>query len=225
MQCQDCGRDVADDAAFCPYCGKKITSAPAAEAAASGAPSADPLHPAVAAAEKLRQDPSRFGSEAPQEEELWQGGFSPKAMYGRMMLLAIMTAAGVFAVAMFWNKAVGWLALAAGIVLLWAALGLSIIYRRMAMHYRLTRYRLFHQHGIVSRVIDRIETIDIDDVSVKQTLTQRALDIGTIVVMSSDRTVPQLKMEGIDHVNHVADLIDNTRRAERQRRGLHLEAT
>ena len=77
----------------------------------------------------------------------------------------------------------------------------------------------------MSRVIDRIETIDIDDVSVKQTLLERLLNIGTIVVMSSDRTVPQLRMEGIDHVNHVADLIDNTRRAERQRRGLHLEAT
>jgi len=223
MQCQDCGRDVAADAAFCPYCGKKISTAPAAPAA-SAAPITDPAHPAVAA-EKLSQDPSRFGSEAPQEEELWQGGFSPKAMYGRMLLLALVTATGIFGVAVFWNNLVGWLSVALGITILWAALGLSIVSRRMAVHYRLTRYRLFHQHGIVSRVTDRIETIDIDDVSVKQTLLERALDIGTILIVSSDRTVPQLRMEGIDHVNHVADLVDNTRRAERQRRGLHLEST
>ena len=97
--------------------------------------------------------------------------------------------------------------------------------RRIGVHYRLTRFRLFHEHGVLTRVTDRLETIDIDDVTVKQTLLQRVLGIGTVIVMSSDRTVPQLRMEGIDHVIHVADLIDNTRRAERQRRGLHLEAT
>jgi len=224
MQCQDCGREVSGDAAFCPYCGKKLAAVAAAQAAASNPPSPDPLHPAVAA-ERIKQDPTGFGSEAPQEEDLWQGGFSPKAMYGRMMLLAIVTAACFIAVAMFWSTTIGWLTLIGGIAILWGALGLSILYRRLAVHYRLTRYRLFHQHGAVSRVTDRIETIDIDDVSVKQTLLDRLLDIGTIVVMSSDRTVPQLRIEGIDQVNHVADLIDNTRRAERQRRGLHLEAS
>jgi membrane protein YdbS with pleckstrin-like domain len=224
MQCQNCGRDVASDAAFCPSCGQRISAAPAAQTASSDQPSVDPLHPARAV-ERIRQDPTGFGSEAPQEEDLWEGGYSPKAMYGRMLLVAIITAVCFIAVAMFWNTAVGWLSVAAGVAILWAVIGLSILYRRMAVHYRLTRYRLFHQHGLVLRVTDRIETIDIDDVSVKQTLLARMLDIGTIVVMSSDRTVPQLRMEGIDHVNHVADLIDNTRRAERQRRGLHLEAT
>jgi hypothetical protein len=224
MQCQDCGRDVADDAAFCPYCGKKIALAQAAQPAASNAPVADPLHPAVAS-EKLRQDPSRFGSEAPQEEELWEGSFSPKAMYGRMMLLAMVTAASLIAVALLWNQPVGWLTVVAGIIILWGALGVSIFYRRLAVHYRLTRYRLFHERGIVSRVTDRLETIDIDDVIVKQTLLDRLVGTGTILVMSSDRTAPEVRMAGIDQVSHVADLIDTTRRAERQRRGIHLETT
>jgi hypothetical protein len=224
MQCQDCGRDVADDAAFCPYCGKKIALTQAAQTAASNASIADPLHLAVAS-EKLRQDPSRFGSEAPQEEELWQGGFSPKAMYGPMILLAIITAACLVGVAMFWNMSIAWLTVAAGIIVLWGALGLSIVYRRLAVHYRLTRYRLFQERGIASRVTDRLETIDIDDVIVKQTLLDRLLGTGTIVVMSSDRTAPEVRMAGIDQVSHVADLIDTTRRAERQRRGIHLETT
>jgi len=223
MQCQDCGREVADDAAYCPHCGKKTPLAAAAQTAANP-PGADPLHPTIAT-EKLRRDPTTFGSEAPQEEELWEGGFSPKAMYGRMILLAIVTAACLVAVAMLWNTSVGWLTVAAGIVILWGALGLSIVYRRLAVHYRLTRYRLFHQRGIVSRVTDRLETIDIDDVILKQTLLDRMLGIGTIIVMSSDHTVPELRMTGIDQVGHVADLIDNTRRAERQRRGIHLEST
>ena len=53
----------------------------------------------------------------------------------------------------------------------------------------------------------------------------RWFDVGTIVVVSTDRTSPELRMRGIEHVKAVADLIDSTRRAERQRRGLHLEAT
>src|SRR5262245_7472948 len=133
MQCQDCGRDVADDATFCPYCGKRISTSVTADGDAAGRPqgvpqatSADPVHPTVATA-KLRQDPTRFGSEAPQEEELWEGGFSPKAMYGRMTLLAIITAACLVAVALFWSMPVGWLVVAAGIVMLWALLGLSLV--------------------------------------------------------------------------------------------------
>ena len=118
MQCPDCGRDVADDAAFCPYCGKKLVAMPAVQPTASNPKSADPLHPAVAS-ERIKQDPTGFGSEAPQEEDLWQGGFSPKALYGRMMLLAIVTAACLIAVAIFWATLTGWLAVAAGIAILW----------------------------------------------------------------------------------------------------------
>jgi hypothetical protein len=58
-----------------------------------------------------------------------------------------------------------------------------------------------------------------------QGVTDRWFDVGTIVVVSTDRTSPELRMRGIEHVKAVADLIDGTRRAERQRRGLHLEAT
>ena len=175
---------------------------------------------------KLRQEPTRFGSVDPQEEELWDGGFSPKAMYGAFIVAASLTIASTAAVILYWDKnQIAWIALAAGIVIVWLSLGLALASRRIGVHYRLTRFRLFHEHGVLTRVTDRLETIDIDDVTVKQTLLQRLLGTGTIIVMSSDRTVPQLRMDGIDHVRHVADLIDNTRRAERQRRGLHLEAT
>jgi membrane protein YdbS with pleckstrin-like domain len=73
--------------------------------------------------------------------------------------------------------------------------------------------------------LSRAETIDIDDVTVRQGPIERLLGIGTIAIASTDRTEPLLYMRGIDHVTAVADLIDSTRRAERQRRGLHLEST
>ena len=234
MQCNQCGREVADDAAFCPYCGERMaptvlspkptsaTNTPPIQPLASSP--AEPPHPAVAT-ERIQQEQTRFGSKDPQEEELWSGSFSPKAMLGQFMLAGFITVACLIGVAVAWNTGIGWLCFVAGMALLWGTAVVTLAYRRWTVHYKLTRFRLFHEHGILTRVTDRIETIDIDDVTVFQGLAERSLGIGTIVVVSTDRTSPELRMRGIDHVKAVADLIDSTRRAERQRRGLHLEST
>ncbi len=63
-----------------------------------------------------------------------------------------------------------------------------------------------------------------DDVTFVQGIIQRMLSVGTIRVSSSDRTHPELVLLGIDNVEKVADLIDDARRKERRRRGLHIEA-
>jgi membrane protein YdbS with pleckstrin-like domain len=128
------------------------------------------------------------------------------------------------AVGLLFNRPEGWIALAAVAGFMWLLLGATVLYRRLSIRYRLTRFRLFFERGILSRTIDRVETIDIDDVTVTQGLIERMLGIGTIMVVSSDRTLPQLRMIGIDHVKAVADVIDSTRRAERQRRGLYVES-
>ena len=99
-----------------------------------------------------------------------------------------------------------------------------LAYRRLSVKYRLTNQRLFHEAGILRRVTDRIEIIDVDDVTVEQGIVERMLGVGTIRVTSSDRTSPELHMPGIDHVKEVADTIDQARRAERQRRGLFIES-
>ena len=48
--------------------------------------------------------------------------------------------------------------------------------------------------------------------------------VGTIRIASSDKTNPDLALPGIDDARRVADLIDGARRAERNRRGLHIES-
>ena len=66
--------------------------------------------------------------------------------------------------------------------------------------------------------------IDIDDVTFEQGLVQRMVNVGTIKISSSDRTHPELTLRGIEGVQEVADTIDDVRRKERRRRGLHIEA-
>jgi hypothetical protein len=87
----------------------------------------------------------------------------------------------------------------------------------------LTNQRFIHESGILRRVSDRIEVLDMDDITFEQGIIERLVGVGTIRVMSSDRTHPELQMYGIDNVREVSGLFDDTRRAERRRRGLHIE--
>jgi hypothetical protein len=82
---------------------------------------------------------------------------------------------------------------------------------------------LILERGLVSRTTDRIDIIDIDDITVEQGPAGRLLGVGTILVLSSDKTHDKLRMEGIDNVNHVADLMDNARRAIQRRRGMRID--
>lgn len=177
-------------------------------------------------ADRLRQarDARQTGDEDEVEEELWEGSFSSRAMIGKWVLAGAVTVilpivlfsfgAGSF----FWW---GWLLVSLG---LWGYFALQLAYHKMTVKYRLTTQRFIHQSGLLKRLTDRIEVIDIDDVSFEQGIVERIIGVGSIKITSSDRSHPILWMRGIDNVNKVATLIDDTRRKERRRRGLHIEA-
>jgi uncharacterized membrane protein YdbT with pleckstrin-like domain len=158
------------------------------------------------------------------EENLWSGGYSPKAMIGTWGLLVLLSIALIV------------LSLSAvippftiGIALLivlavWVIAILQYGIRRLGMHYQLTTQRFIHQTGLLTRKTDRIEVIDIDDVSFTQGPVQRIFGVGTIVLTGSDSSHPSLSMLGIADVKTVAGLIDDIRRKERRRRSLHIES-
>ena len=118
----------------------------------------------------------------------------------------------------------GWIYVFFAVVLLWIALYLWLLYRQFSMNYRLTSQRFIHESGILRRVTDRIEVIDMDDITLEQGPIDQLLGVGTIKVTSSDRTHPEFWLYGIERAGEVATMIDDARRAERQRRGLHIEA-
>ena len=107
-------------------------------------------------------------------------------------------------------------------VVVFGYLGMSLIYQRLSVHYRLTTHRLVIERGILSKTDDRILLVDIDDITVQQGLIDRVLEIGTVVLNTSDDTSPILTMRGIENPRHVGDLIDEARRAERSRRGVYM---
>lgn len=178
-----------------------------------------------AAAERLQDGLAgnqSASNDSDEEISLWTGGYSPKAMVGTWLLLALVSV-GLLVLAIM-VEPISILVGLGLIVVVWLIGGFVYASRRLGVEYELTNQRFVHQKGILSRQTDRIEVIDIDDVSCKQGPIERIFGVGTIIVTSSDRSHPTLSMIGIGDVKEVTGLIDDTRRKERRRRSLHIEA-
>jgi membrane protein YdbS with pleckstrin-like domain len=209
MQCPRCTAEVDPQAKFCPKCGAATNPGEAAPAT--------PLNPAGARSSAVEG-----------EQELWQGNYSGKAMIGVWVLLAIVSVAVIAASLLLQLPApivgIPLVVLALIVLAIVWLYGIGVLlYRKASVHYRVTTQRLVHRRGIVKVATDRIELIDVDDISYTQGLVERMLGVGTVVIKSSDRSHPELKLGGIDGVQKVADLIDNARRKERRRHGVHIE--
>lgn len=159
-----------------------------------------------------------------QEDDLWSGSYSHLAMIGSWVGGAVATVAAVVVGLLASLSGSGWLILLVIVGLMWLALAGWYAYRRFSVHYQLTTQRLIHEAGLLWRTVDRVELIDVDDVTYRQGPVERLFSVGTIVVTGSDRTTPELRLPGIENVREVADTIDDARRKERRSRGLHIEA-
>jgi membrane protein YdbS with pleckstrin-like domain len=212
MHCPSCNAPIDAQAKFCPRCG----------AATSGAEEA-PRNDAAAALTGAASGPE-------EERPLWEGSYSPKAMVGAWVLLAVVSIAAV-AVTVVLTGA-GTLGVALPVVLpivlgvlavLWV-IGIGVmLYRKWSLRYKLTTQRLIHRSGLLAVTTDRIELIDVDDIVFHQGLVERMVGVGTIRIRSSDVSHPELALRGIDGVHQVADAMDDARRKERRRRGIHIE--
>jgi len=214
MQCPKCQTEVVPQASFCSRCGARLSPDPPEDDAEG--------HPATQLSRRSGAAPSAR-NEA--EEELWQGTYSPKAAIPAFVLTGVVSLVVVLGVAAFASLTwIHWLWLLLAIALVFGGIAIKLWITRLSTAYRLTTQRLVHETGLLRRVTNRVEVIDIDDVTTVQGLIDRLLRIGTIKLTSSDRTHPVLQLRGVDDARTVADQIDNARRSERMRRGLHIEA-
>lgn len=214
MKCPQCAAELAADAAFCHKCG-----APLADDGLASS-----LGPKVKVRRGAPLPPAPGATGDDQEDVLWQGQFSKLAMIGAWIAGGVFTLV-VIAVGVLASFTGGaWAIAAAAIVIVWIGLVLRLLYLQLSLHYYLTNQRFIHERGLLWRDVDRIETIDIDDVAVKQGPVERMLGIGSIVLRSSDASTPEFHILGIENVRSVASLIDDARRKERRRRGMYIES-
>jgi membrane protein YdbS with pleckstrin-like domain len=231
MNCPNCQAEVVEGGAFCHRCGARLTD-PSRDGETPGA--TERRRP-VARVTRRSGPPSRWiqrltsperiqAANEGREIDLWSGTFSAKALI-HYWILAI--AASIIVPLVLWGMAVDpqtWYISTGLLLVMWVALLLLVVFRKLDVRYELTSQRFIHKVGILRRITNRVEVIDIDDVTVTQGIIERLLGIGTIEVHSTDRSNPAVIMPGIDHVYEIAELIDETRRLERHRRGVHIEA-
>jgi uncharacterized membrane protein YdbT with pleckstrin-like domain len=210
MQCPACSTTVPEASAFCPKCGQRLSAAP---------------QPAVAptAADKMRAAKASTAPSAEPEQQLWRGSFSPKAMIGCWFWAGLITILAIAACFLIPNP-ITWIIAAVVVPLAWLLPAMYLLYERLSVDYTLTNQRLMHKTGLLRRVSNRIEVIDIDDVTYEQGIIERIFGVGTIKLLSSDVSDPKVLLRGIEDVQRVATLIDNARREERRKRGLYMEA-
>jgi len=182
---------------------------------------ADPgTQPTDDPAEKFSTGKKR--AEAGPEETIWEGGYSAKDMFGSFVLLIIVSVLSIIISAIVLPPAL--LVVGIVVVVLWIAQLIRVGWTKLSVGYELTNRRFTHESGVISRTTDRIEVIDIDDVTVTQGILDRMLNVGTIHITSSDRTHPDLYLHGIDEVKNIAKMMDDARQRERDRRGVYIES-
>jgi membrane protein YdbS with pleckstrin-like domain len=158
------------------------------------------------------------------EVTIWTGSYSAKAMYGSFLIGALVTVLGIVALVMISSLRTSWgiWTVVAVLLLMWAYLLGVMAYRKMSRSYELTNQRMKHRLGLFFRTANRVELIDISDVTFLQGPVEQILNVGKIRIKSTDVTDPNLELIGIADVKKIADMIDELRRKERHRRGLHV---
>lgn len=221
MICPGCGGDVVEKSVYCHLCGARLDFAQGENTnQGDEAFDWDKAEKRPSNAERLRKP---VGKDETKEAELWEGGYSAKAMMGNWVLGGALSfcllALGIW----IWNSPLVWWGVAIALAGLWLYLGIVLLSRRLGVHYRLTSQRFFHEKGILRHTTDLIEVIDMDDITFDQTIIDRMMGVGSIHIVSSDRSHPELKIAGIEDVKEVAEKMQNARHEERLRRGLHIE--
>ena len=219
MQCPGCGEEVVAEAMFCHKCGQRI--GPEGSGISGTPPSAEVSASPAGAFQQVAA--SHWEEKDKPEEELWRGGYSSRAMIGSWIISACVSLL-LLLIGLFWVRDFTyWLLLLLAMLLPWLYCLGVLAYRRMSVRYALSTQRFIHERGILRRVNDRIELLDVDDITFEQTLSERMVGVGTLRIASHDRTDPELVLRGIEDVKRVAGLFDDARLAERRRRGLHVE--
>ncbi|MEK6246591.1 MAG: PH domain-containing protein, partial [Planctomycetales bacterium] len=230
MNCPKCDTELPFNAHFCHRCGASLEEP--GEEGASFEASQDATKQSGKGSEEMsaasdrprdKFKPTGADGEEDREIDLWRGGYSPKAMIpcwlgaGLLTVVAIVVAFSVGATR-FW-----WLVIIGSLFLIGIFLFLRLAFLKINYRYHLTNQRFIHETGILRRVTNRIEVIDIDDVQFEQGLLERLVGVGTIRMTSSDHSHPKLILKGIEDVEAVSGEIYSARRQERTKRGLHIE--
>lgn len=97
-------------------------------------------------------------------------------------------------------------------------LGMPISFTR----YYLSADRLFLQTGLINMKMEEVLLYRISDISVKVSLGQRLYGVGTIVVHSSDKSMPHLELKNVKNPLVVKEMIHKNVEDMKVQRGVRV---
>jgi membrane protein YdbS with pleckstrin-like domain len=109
-----------------------------------------------------------------------------------------------------WIVAVGTLGIA----------GLVYWMESRSTRYEITTQRVRIERGLLSKSTQDIELYRIDDIVIEQPLGMRMLGHGRLVLRSTDRSLPEVRIAGVPGFSSLADQLREQALRERERRGV-----
>lgn len=105
-------------------------------------------------------------------------------------------------------------------VCVWIYFGAVYFYRTTTIHYRLTQHHFSNEKGLFTKTKDTLELINIEDMKLQQTLVDRLVNggTGTVILLSNDKTDPELKIKGLEAPNAAFESINTLRQRARNAR-------
>ncbi|HEY8665375.1 MAG TPA: PH domain-containing protein [Tepidisphaeraceae bacterium] len=88
------------------------------------------------------------------------------------------------------------------------------------IRYRITNYRIDYERGVFTKRIDTLELWHVEDISFEQSLIDRILGVGNILIVSHDTTTPRLLLHGLPHPRPVFDALKERIIAVKRQRGV-----
>jgi membrane protein YdbS with pleckstrin-like domain len=91
---------------------------------------------------------------------------------------------------------------------------------RRTMKYRITNYRIDVTYGLLSRNTDTVELWHVEDLHLHQTLINRMVGVGSILITSHDATVPKLPLRGLPKPAELFKMLEQRVIAVKRQRGV-----
>ncbi len=149
----------------------------------------------------------------PPPAELWQSGYSPRAMYGAWLFCLAFSAYVMWLVARYMppTKEV-WTFTLTALSLLWLIELALLTLRRLSVRYGLTATTLWLEQGLLRRQRKEIELHRIANVLRRQDLADRWFNVGELHI-AGERAKMLMTLSGVEHLREVAGQIDEARQA------------
>ncbi|MGN6627724.1 MAG: PH domain-containing protein [Tepidisphaeraceae bacterium] len=94
----------------------------------------------------------------------------------------------------------------------------SLLVRRE--YYRITNYRIDVDSGLLFKEMDTLELWHVEDVSLRQSPLDQLFNVGTITIVSHDRSNPKLLLRSLSHPRQLLETLKTRIIAVKRQRGV-----